>query len=215
MTHHPEDDRPERLWTPESGEGLGRAFFDTLYEGVPGWDIPRPQREMVRLAESGAIVSPVLDVGCGTGEVALYLGSLGLAVVGVDGAPGAIVKAERKAEDRGIDVSFVVMDALHLEELRRTFRTAVDCGLFHVFSDQDRPRFADCLRAVLEPGATYFLLCYSDLEPGPPPPRRVSQAEIREAFRDGWTVEDISEAIFETNLRRNESRAWLARIRRS
>jgi cyclopropane fatty-acyl-phospholipid synthase-like methyltransferase len=212
MTIPPDD--PDRPWTPEGGEGLGQAFFDALYEGVPGWDIPGPQPEMVRLAEAGAIEPPVLDVGCGTGEVSLYLASRGLEVVGVDGAPAAIAKARAKAEERASDAAFLQMDALRLDGLDREFRTAVDCGLFHVFSDADRPRFARSLHAALAPGATYFLLCYSDLEPGPPPPRRVSQAEIREAFGDGWAVEDVAEATFETNFRRNRSRAWLARIRR-
>jgi hypothetical protein len=67
---------------------------------------------------------------------------------------------------------------------------------------------------VLEPGGRYFLLCYSEREPGGPPPRRVTQAAIRDTFGDGWTVEDIAQAVFETNLSRSESRAWLARIRR-
>jgi cyclopropane fatty-acyl-phospholipid synthase-like methyltransferase len=198
----------------DSHDDLGPAFFDTLYQGVPGWDIPRPQREMVCLAKAGAIESPVLDVGCGTGEVALYLASVGHEVVGIDAAALAIAKAERKAEERSLAATFAVGDALHPETLGRTFRTAVDCGLFHVLSDDDRPRFASGLSAVLEPGGRYFLLCYSEQEPGRTPPRRVSQAEIRATFHEGWAVEEITDAVFETNLSRSESRAWLARIRR-
>jgi cyclopropane fatty-acyl-phospholipid synthase-like methyltransferase len=198
-----------------SGEGLGAAFFDALYEGTPGWDIGRPQREIVRLAEAGEIQAPVLDVGCGTGEVALYLAALGLETVGVDAAPAAIDRAIQKARERGLEASFHVTDALRLGELGRIFRSAVDCGLFHVFSDDDRPRFAASLWSALEPGGTYFLLCYSEREPGGPPPRRVSQAEIRDTFGEGWRVESVDEATFETNFRtRSESRAWLARITR-
>src|SRR5659263_683295 len=51
-------------------------FFNSAYEGIPPWDIGRPQREIIRLEEDGEISGRVLDVGCGTGENALYLASL-------------------------------------------------------------------------------------------------------------------------------------------
>jgi len=56
----------------------------------------------------------VLDIGCGTGEHALYLAERGSAVTGVDGAPTAIKKAQGKAKQRGLEVSFEVADALKL-----------------------------------------------------------------------------------------------------
>jgi 2-polyprenyl-3-methyl-5-hydroxy-6-metoxy-1,4-benzoquinol methylase len=81
-------------------------WFDEAYSGTPPWDIGRPQGEFVRLAESGAIRGDVLDVGCGTGENALYLASLGHVVLGIDAAPHAIEKARKKSEERGIQVTF-------------------------------------------------------------------------------------------------------------
>jgi SAM-dependent methyltransferase len=63
--------------------------FEAAYlEGSPPWDIGRAQPELVKLAEAGRITGRVIDLGCGTGENALYLARSGLDVVGVDGSPG-------------------------------------------------------------------------------------------------------------------------------
>jgi hypothetical protein len=53
---------------PQSGGSGTLVDFDSAYEGVPPWDIGRPQKEFLRLVEDGEISGKVLDVGCGTGE---------------------------------------------------------------------------------------------------------------------------------------------------
>ena len=75
-------------------------FFEEAYHGIPPWDIGRAQREFVRLEESGEISGAVLDVGCGTGENALFLAARGHDVWGVDSAPSAIAIARRRATSR-------------------------------------------------------------------------------------------------------------------
>jgi SAM-dependent methyltransferase len=190
--------------------------FDEMYQGTPPWDIGRPQPVFVRLAEEGAIRGAVLDVGCGTGENALYLASQGLRVVGLDGAPRAIEKAKAKAGKRGAKVEFVLGDALKLEKLKRTFDTVIDSGLFHTFTDGDRVRFVRSLRGALRPGGSYYMLAFSEHEPGDWGPRRVTEREIRSAFKEGWTVRSIEAASFAANLERggSEARAWLSSISR-
>jgi hypothetical protein len=46
-------------------------------------------------------------------------------------------------------------------------------------------------------------------------PRRVTQAEIRETFAEGWTVESIEDASFDTNVADWSIHAWLASITRT
>ena len=136
----------------------------------------------MELAEHGALTGRVLDVGCGAGEHALMAAARGFDATGIDALPRAIALAQRKARDRGLTARFLVWDALTLPDLGEQFDTVLDSGLFHVFDDDDRGRFVASLHAVMPASARYYLLCFSDLEPGTFGPRRVSQPEIREAF---------------------------------
>ncbi len=190
--------------------------FDTAYRtGVPPWDIGRPQPAIVRLAEQGLIAGRVIDLGCGTGENALYLASRGVTVVGVDAAPTAIARADEKARLRGIESTFLVADALALEALERTFDVGIDCGLFHTFSDADRVRFERSIKRILRVGGRYVLLCFSENQPGDFGPRRVTQAEIRATFATGWTVDSIVAERFAARLPGGGAEAWLALLTRA
>lgn len=186
--------------------------FDASYrEGTPPWDIGRPQPELVTLAAEGEIVGDVLDVGCGTGENALYLASLGKRVVGVDGSPTAIARARAKAAERGLAARFLVADALDLASVHRRFETAVDCGLLHVFDREARRAYAGSLTEVLSPGSTLHVLCFSDEEPPGPGPHRLSEGEIGEAFRGIFALTRLRPARFE-RLGKEAARAWLATL---
>ena len=188
--------------------------FDQSSSGISPWDIARPQPAIVRLAQSGEIVGTVLDVGCGTGENALYLSSLGHEVTAIDTAQEAIDKARRKSLERRLRVNFRLVDALALPCLGLTFDAVIDSGLFHVFSDEERVEYAKNLGAVLMPGGRYFMLCLSERETREGP-RRVTKAEITDAFRDGWTINHIQETKFETLIHEGGAWAWIATISRN
>jgi SAM-dependent methyltransferase len=193
------------------------AEWDSSYQDhLPPWDIGRPQPAFARLAESGLLSGRVLDAGCGTGEHALLAASHGADAIGVDMSPLAIEKARGKAAARGIAARFEVADALHLKRLGKSFDTVIDSGLFHVFDDADRARYVTSLAAVVKPGGSYYMMCFSDSQPGVWGPRRVRREEILLAFSDGWQVESLTPDTFTVNPIHGtvSVSAWLAVIRR-
>lgn len=196
-------------------QGVPGEFFDSAYDGAPRWEIGRPQGDVVRLLERGGFRGKVLDVGCGTGENSLYLAEKGLEVLGIDRVPAAVEKAKAKASARGSAATFQVGDALQLGKLRKKFDTALDCGLFHVLSDEDREKYAKSLAAAVKAQGALHILCFSDAEPGTDGPRRVGERELIELFNmRGWLVEEVAEARFETTAHPDGARAWLATFSR-
>ena len=189
--------------------------FDAQYASTPPWDIGRPQQALQRLADTGQLRGGVLDVGCGTGEHALMAARLGLETTAIDTAPTAIDIATRKAHERGLTVRFLVADALELSALGTVFETVLDCGLFHIFDDDDRLRYVDSLRAAIRPGGRFHMLCFSDREPGDWGPRRVHPEEIEAAFSDGWLVDSIEADTLEVTITDAGVAAWLASITRA
>jgi len=194
---------------------MNATRFVEAYKGTPPWDIGRPQPAFEALVDAGEIAGPVLDVGCGTGENALFLAACGFEVVGVDAVEAAVEAARRKALARGLEAEFLVHDALALEGLGRRFATVVDSGLFHTFDDRERRRFVTSLAAALTLGGHYFVLCFSERELRDGGPRRVTQAELRDTFgAPPFHVLSIDAAEMATNLDGEGPQAWLARVER-
>ena len=188
--------------------------WNSVYEGSPPWDIGRPQPDFVMLADAGKLQGRVLDAGCGTGEHVMLAASHGAEAMGVDVAELAIERARAKAQQRGIRAAFEVGDVLHLDRLKRQFDVITDSGVFHVFDDEERPVYVNSVRSALRPGGMYYLMCFSDSQPGDWGPRRVSQAELRAAFTDGWSIKSIEPAKFAVTIDDNGADAWLATIER-
>jgi SAM-dependent methyltransferase len=209
-------DDPNSGRRPTSHERRAGQPWDASYLGGPApWDIGRPQPAIVRLAGEGAFAGAVLDAGCGTGENALHLASLGLSILGVDVAQTAVSIARKKAAGRGMDADFVVADALHLDRLDRGFETVLDCGLFHTFDDDERRDYVASLASVTGRGGHLYVLCFSDVGPGTGP-HPVSQLELRAAFtrRSGWSVASISPDRCQTRFDAQGAPAWLAKVER-
>lgn len=197
-----------------------RSTFEAIYAGQPPWDIGRPQKPFIDAADR--ITGSALDVGCGTGDTALFLSGRGCKVTGIDFLDVPIQRAKQKATERGIQATFWVKDALTLKDWSERFDNVIDSGLFHVFSDEDRRRYVEGLAAVLKPGGRLFLSCFSDEEPGEQGPRRVSKQELHDAFADGWSIEFIEPSRYEVrpdlkdlSFSEGGPKAWFVVVRRS
>jgi ubiquinone/menaquinone biosynthesis C-methylase UbiE len=188
----------------------GHDFAGMYAEGIPPWQIDRPQPEVIQLIEQGKFESPVLDLGCGTGDNTIELARHGLVVKGLDAVTEALERARKKMEQAGLKQSpeFVLADALRLAESGLKARTVLDCALFHTFSDEERREYILGLEAVLSPGGRLHILSFSELETRQPGPRRLSLSEITGSFGAGWRVEDSVRCRYWDRVRPDGAHAW-------
>jgi SAM-dependent methyltransferase len=185
--------------------------WEDAYKTTPPWDVGRPQPALVELVRAGELnTGSALDVGCGTGENALYLAGNGFSVTGVDLTSLAIAAARAKAKERKLNVDFRIGNALSLDFKDGIFNNIIDSGLFHTFPDNERLVYAREMARVLAPRGKYFMLCFSDKEPtnwgGP---RRVTKEEIESTFSPLFTINYIRDALFATRFHNNGGRAYL------
>jgi SAM-dependent methyltransferase len=198
--------------------------FDEFYRTTtPPWVIGEPQPAIIALEQAGLIRGSVLDAGCGTGEHTILLTRLGYDVLGIDFAPEAVAQARRNADEKGVGARFEVADAMNLPG-EPLYDTIVDSALFHIFDDDDRPRYVASLHNACTPGGVVHVLALSDQGRGFGP--QVSGETIRDAFADGWELEALEPTTYRgvvTELHaealglpigtRVDEPAWLARAR--
>jgi SAM-dependent methyltransferase len=213
--NHPVASLTSEPYETDSSKGnLGRSTsisWEEAYKTTPPWDIGRPQPAFVELVRIGELKkSTTLDVGCGTGENALFLAENGFSTAAVDLSTRAIDAARAKASQRKLKVDFRVANALSLDFDSSSFANVIDSGLFHTFNDNERIAFAREIARVLATSGGYYMLCFSDKEPtnwgGP---RRVTIEEIEAAFSPLFNINYIKDSYFATRFHNNGGRAYL------
>ena len=108
----------------------------------------------------------VLDVGCGTGSLALVARrrvGAGGAVHGVDASPAMIARARRKAGAKGLDVAFAVARAQALPFPDAHFDVVLCTLMLHHLPRAARAQCMREIRRVLAPGGRVLAV---DFEPG-------------------------------------------------
>ena len=220
---------------------MDRPFdFDLIYRGrsplgaIAPWDIGAPQPVLAELVGSGRIRGPVLDAGCGTGEHAALLAAHGYTVTGIDISPVAIELARVTAARRGVSPALEVADVVELAGYERSFDTVVDCGFLDSCTAELRPGYIRALHRACRAGAAVYLLELSDRAAtllaeafaSAGVPRRVltrmprlTADDIRDAFRDGWTVVSVEESVMTARVPGRpgtvELPAWFACLERT
>ena len=192
-------------------------FFERYEKGDLPWQIDRPQPEVIRLIEEDQFASPILDLGCGAGDNAIELARRGYRVLGMDVVPEALRRARAKAEKAGLaqPPEFLLGDALHLADSGLEAETVLDCALFHVFEDEERPAYVRGLESVLSPGGRLHILCFSELETRQPGPRRLSRESIEGAFGEGWKLEEAVRCRYWDTVRPDGAHAWRVTYRKA
>ena len=183
--------------------------MDQIYANAPlgkiPWNIQDPPDLLVVIVESG-YVPPcrAVDAGCGAGNYAIWLTSKGYQVTGIDFSAKAIEVASNQARQKGTDCEFLVGDLTSPNfDPGLVFGFAYDWeDLHHVFPE-DRKIYIDNISKILEPGGTYFSICFSEQDPdfgGEGKYRQTpmnttlyfsSEEEIRNLLAPGFAIEEL------------------------
>jgi SAM-dependent methyltransferase len=147
-------------------DDIDRIYREIPLENIP-WNSETPPDALVDLAGSGSIrPCKTIDLGCGAGNYAIYLAGQGFEVTGVDSSPAAIQIATRNAESKGARCRFIVADLLgDMHEVQDTFDFAYDWELLHHIFPADRKTYIRNVQRILNPGAPYFSVCFSEKDP--------------------------------------------------
>jgi SAM-dependent methyltransferase len=183
--------------------------MDEIYRSMPlaeiPWNIAAPPATLVELVKSGKVQPcKAIDLGCGAGNYAIYLASLGFDVTGIDISRAAITIARKQAEKKGVKCNFLVGDVLsEFQEIPQTFDFAYDWELLHHIFPERRKKYVENVRRLLRPGGKYFSVCFSEKDPGfsgSGKYRRTplgtvlyfsSEDELRELFEPYFIIEEL------------------------
>ncbi|MCA9261154.1 MAG: class I SAM-dependent methyltransferase, partial [Planctomycetales bacterium] len=129
----------------------------------------------------------ILDLGTGTGALAIPFARQGACVTGVDVSSGQLAEARALADNEGLDVEFIETPAENLPWRNATFdvATANQCWLYF-----DRERVLTELRRVLKPHGLVMTSHFSWLARRDPIACRTEQLVLK--FNPQWTAADWS-----------------------
>ncbi|HET8648397.1 MAG TPA: class I SAM-dependent methyltransferase [Gemmatimonadales bacterium] len=158
--------------------------------GFTPWDGHPLPAHLRKLIEGDSKLPPgrALDVGCGTGDTAIYLAQHGWEVTGMDFVERALRRARDKAARAGAQVRFIRADVTRLGEyqLGEPFDLVTDSGLLHGLLDPARDAYVRELAAAVRPGGRLLILGFD--EGRRRQPRGISRAEVERRFADGWDL---------------------------
>lgn len=125
---------------------------------------------------------PILELGCGTGRVALHLARRGYHVIGLDHDPELIGEMVHRAGN--LPVEAVRASAVEFELDRQVPLVLAPMQFLHLMrSEEDRVRCLRRIRDVLEPGGVFAATLLGSL-PAVPPDALPPLPDMREV--DGW-----------------------------
>ncbi|RDH78903.1 class I SAM-dependent methyltransferase [Mycolicibacterium moriokaense] len=168
-----------------------RLLFRIFYRlGFTPWDGHPLATALTNLIEgdNAPPAGTALDIGCGTGDNAIYLAQHGWRVTGVDFVHKAVDKARAKAAAKDLDIRFEQADATRLGQdgIGSSFDLIVDNGCLHGMNDDDRSAYAREVTAAAAPGARLLLVEFvpggSYGVPG------IEPSEVAQRFEGEWTL---------------------------
>jgi SAM-dependent methyltransferase len=175
-----------------------RDWNESYRGGDLPWDTGRPSSELQHVFNENR-VQPcrTLELGCGTGTNSVWLAQKGFDVTGVDVAPLAVERAERRAEAAGVIARFVVADVLHLPELNGPFEFFFDRGCYHAIRRDAPEQYAPTVAQQVATGGRGLVLAGNAREPHDPGPPVVTEEQIRDELGLAFHILDLHEFRFD------------------
>lgn len=134
-------------------------------EVIP-WNIEEPPEALVKLVESGEVKPcKAVDLGCGAGNYAIYLATRGFDMTGIDISPAAIEIARENARKKGVSCTFIVADLVGELNVKDAFDFAYDWEVLHHIYPEDRIKYVENVRRLLNPGGKYLSVCFNENDP--------------------------------------------------
>lgn len=191
--------------------------FKGRYEaGDTPWDIGKADFNLEQTVNATPIKPcKAVDIGCGSGDNAIWLSQQGFHVVGIDTSEAAIEKAKEKASKANVNITFLMSNILKDQVEGGPFGFAFDRGCFHVLdSDQDRQRFAKNVNSHLAKDGLWLSLVGNADEQGkaPGPPQRTAQ-NIVGAVEPYFEILSLVSGHFGSNSP-IPPRAWICLMRK-
>ncbi|WP_455251857.1 SAM-dependent methyltransferase TehB [Neisseria sp.] len=150
----------------------------------------------VRAAEGIVPIGKVLDMGCGQGRNALYLGLKGFDVTAVDNNPHAVQNVEELARIEELNVRAFEYD-LNAANIQEKFDYMVATVVFMFLMPRYVPDVIANMKEHTNPGGYNLIVSAMDTEDFPCPmpfPFKFGEGELREYYKD-WELVEYKEEL--------------------
>ncbi len=135
----------------EAREAEARLADPVIWSDVENGAYAADLEFWVELA--GAADGPILELGCGSGRVALHLARRGFAVTATDLDPRLVGAVKTRADVEGLGVEALVADVRNLDLCPRFKLVVAPMQLAHLIpSPPDRQRMLEAIARSLAPG---------------------------------------------------------------
>jgi SAM-dependent methyltransferase len=144
-------------------EQMDRIYRNLSTEEIP-WNLENPPDLLVELVESQRVLPcRAVDLGCGTGNYAVWLASKGFQMTGIDISIEALELAKLRASKKDVSCRFIAADLLgEVSANLASFDFAYDWEVLHHVFPEDRDRYVANVYQMLRPGARYLSVCFSE-----------------------------------------------------